>query len=163
MASTKANSEYNIVRLDQVKVSQYFGCNTFSERTLKERLSKESYKAFKSALRKGERLPDGWWMRPDGRRMTRRDWDNTESRSIGVFLNGEELRTETKEGHEMRDDSFLLLFNGFFEDLTFRLPARRFGARWEVALTTGRFEGDRLVPGADVLVETRSIAVLRRA
>ena len=112
---------------------------------------------------KGEQLPDVWWMRPDGRRMTRRDWDNTESRSIGVFLNGEELRTETKEGHEMRDDSFLLLFNGFFEDLTFRLPARRFGARWEVALTTGRFEGDRLVPGADVLVETRSIAVLRRA
>ena len=111
---------------------------------------------------KGEQLPDVWWMRPDGRRMTRRDWDNTESRSIGVFLNGEELRTETKEGHEMRDDSFLLLFNGFFEDLTFRLPARRFGARWEVALTTGRFEGDRLVPGADVLVETRSIAVLKR-
>ena len=57
MAKVQANSDFDIVRLDQVKVSQYFGCNTFSERTMKERLSKDSYKAFKSALRKGERLP----------------------------------------------------------------------------------------------------------
>jgi glycogen operon protein len=111
---------------------------------------------------KGEQLPDVWWMRPDGRRMTRRDWDNTESRAIGVFLNGEELRAETKDGEGVRDESFLLLFNAHFEDITFRLPARRFGAHWEVALTTGWFEGRRLVPGADVVVETRSIAVLRR-
>jgi glycogen operon protein len=111
---------------------------------------------------KGERLPDVWWMRPDGRRMTRRDWDNTESRAIGVFLNGEELKAETKDGERVRDESFLLLFNAHFEDITFRLPARRFGAHWEVVLTTGSFEGERLVPGADVRVETRSIAVLRR-
>jgi glycogen operon protein len=111
---------------------------------------------------KGERLPDVWWMRPDGRRMTRRDWDNTESRAIGVFLNGEELKAETKDGERVRDESFLLLFNAHFEDITFRLPARRFGAHWEVVLTTGWFEGERLAPGADVLVETRSIAVLRR-
>ena len=57
MAKVQANSDFDIVRLDQVKVSQYFGCNTFSERTMKERLSKDSYKAFKAALRKGERLP----------------------------------------------------------------------------------------------------------
>jgi isoamylase len=111
---------------------------------------------------KGEHLPDVWWMRPDGRRMTRRDWDNSESRAIGAFLNGEELKAETKEGEEVRDESFLLLFNAHFEDITFRLPARRFGAHWEVVLTTGRFEGERLAPGADVLVELRSIAVLRR-
>ena len=31
MAKVQANSDFDIVRLDQVKVSQYFGCNTFSE------------------------------------------------------------------------------------------------------------------------------------
>ncbi|MBL0210211.1 MAG: glutamine synthetase III [Holophagaceae bacterium] len=56
MAKVQANSDFDIVRLDQVKISQYFGCNTFGERTMKERLSKDSYKAFKSALKKGERL-----------------------------------------------------------------------------------------------------------
>jgi glycogen operon protein len=111
---------------------------------------------------KGEQLPDVWWMRPDGRRMTRRDWDNLEARAIGVFLNGEELRAETKSGDEVRDDSYLLLFNAHFENITFRLPARRFGTHWELALTTGRCDCDRLVPGAEVMVENRSIALLRR-
>jgi glycogen operon protein len=110
----------------------------------------------------GERLPDVWWMRPDGRRMTRRDWDNAEARAIGVFLNGEELGAETRRGDEVRDDSFLLLFNAHYEDIRFRLPARRFGARWELALATGRVDADRLAPGAELVVESRSVAVLRR-
>jgi isoamylase len=113
---------------------------------------------------KGERLPDVWWMRPDGRRMTRRDWDNTESRAIGVFLNGDELSSETTRGEPVRDDSFLMLFNAFFEDITFRLPARRFGTRWELVFSTGRCEADRdrCVPGGDIGVEARSLVVFRR-
>ena len=111
----------------------------------------------------GEHLPDVWWMRPDGRRMTRRDWDNTGSRAIGAFLNGEELGTQNARGEELRDDSFLLLFNGHFEAITFRLPARRFATRWEVVFATGQCEAERLVPGSDVHVESRSLALLRRA
>jgi glycogen operon protein len=112
---------------------------------------------------KGEVLPDVWWMRPDGRRMTRRDWDNLESRAIGVFLNGDELQAENAYGEEVRDESFLILFNAHFESVPFRLPARRFGTRWELVLSTGSLDGDRLVPGADVTVESRSLAVFRRA
>ena len=111
----------------------------------------------------GEHLPDVWWMRPDGRRMTRRDWDNTESRAIGVFLNGDELGAETPHGEDVRDDSFLLLFNAFFEEITFRLPARRFGTHWELVLSTGNCACGRPVPGADVVVESRSFALFRRA
>jgi glycogen operon protein len=111
----------------------------------------------------GEVLPDVWWMRPDGRRMTRRDWDNLESRAIGVFLNGDEVRMETRQGEEVRDDSFLLLFNAHFEDIPFRLPARRFGTRWQVVTSTGRCEVARPVAGGEVTVESRSLAVLRRA
>ena len=112
---------------------------------------------------KGEQLPDVWWMRPDGRRMTRRDWDNNESRAIGVFLNGDELNTQTETGEEVRDETFLMLFNAHFEDISFRLPARRFGTSWDLILATGRCECDRYVPGGDVHVEARSIAVFRRA
>jgi glycogen operon protein len=112
---------------------------------------------------KGEQLPDVWWMRPDGRRMTRRDWDNSESRAIGVFLNGDELNTQTETGEEVRDETFLMLFNAHFEDISFRLPARRFGTSWDLILATGRCDCDRYVPGADVHVEARSLAVFRRA
>ena len=111
---------------------------------------------------KGEQLPDVWWMRPDGRRMTRRDWENGDARAIGAFLNGDELASETRRGEPVRDDSFLLLFNAHHEDVGFRLPARRFGTRWEVELATGRLDGDRLSPGADVTVESRSAVLFRR-
>ena len=76
-------------------------------------------------------------MRPDGRRMTRRDWDDGGSRAIGVFLNGDELGSETPHGEQLRDDSFLMLFNAHFEQVEFRLPARRFGTHWELELATG--------------------------
>jgi glycogen operon protein len=95
--------------------------------------------------------------------MTRRDWDNTESRAIGVFMNGDELNTQTETGEEVRDDTFLTLFNAHFEDISFRLPARRFGTRWDLVLSTGRCDAERFVPGADVEVEARSIVVFRRA
>jgi glycogen operon protein len=110
----------------------------------------------------GEQLPDVWWMRPDGRRMTRRDWDNKGARAIGVFLNGDELNAQSTHGDEIRDDSFLLLFNAHFEDITFRLPARRFGTHWGLELSTGSCVYERLTPGQDVTVESRSIALLRR-
>jgi glycogen operon protein len=114
---------------------------------------------------RGEQLPDVWWMRPDGRRMTRRDWENGDARAIGVFLNGEELDAETQRGVEVRDDSFLICFNGHYEDVTFRLPARRFGTRWELELSTGRCDCDRnrCVAGAQVVVEGRSVALFRRS
>ena len=94
--------------------------------------------------------------------MTRRDWDNTGARAIGVFLNGDELNAETAHGEELRDDSFLLLFNAHFEEITFRLPARRFGTRWQLELATGSVGADVLAPGRDVVVESRSLVVLRR-
>ncbi|MGG7378822.1 hypothetical protein ACQ7B2_08640, partial [Escherichia coli] len=36
----------------------------------------------------GSGLPDVWWFRADGRRMTKRDWN--EQRTVGMFLNGQE-------------------------------------------------------------------------
>jgi isoamylase len=112
---------------------------------------------------RGTQLPDVWWMRPDGRRMTRRDWDNADARAIGVYLNGDELNAETRSGEGLRDDSFLLLFNAHFEDISFRFPARRFGTRWELVISTGGADFERSVPGATVNVQARSLAVFRRA
>jgi glutamine synthetase len=46
----------NVARLDQAKVSSYFGCNTFNWRTMQERLPKETFKALRKTIKKGERL-----------------------------------------------------------------------------------------------------------
>jgi isoamylase len=83
----------------------------FTRQLIELRLSHPVFRRAKFLEGTGKVLPDVWWMRPDGRRMTRRDWDNTGSRAIGVFLNGDELQAETTHGEELRDDSFLVLFN----------------------------------------------------
>jgi isoamylase len=113
---------------------------------------------------RGSGLPDVWWFRPDGRRMTQRDWQQEPGRTLGVFLNGDEIPSRTARGEEIVDDSFLLLLNAHSEPVTFTLPTRRFGARWEVALATGEGAPDGFVGArAEVVVQDRSLTLLRRA
>jgi isoamylase len=111
-------------------------------------------------------LPDVWWFRSDGRKMTQRDWARGDGLTIGVFLNGQEIPTLSPRGEELDDDSFLLLFNAHHELIEFRLPVRRFGARWRLAFSTAEpelGEGEFSVPAREpVVVPARSIVVLRR-
>jgi isoamylase len=111
-------------------------------------------------------LPDVWWFRLDGRRMTRRDWENPDHKWLGVFLNGQDTGTRDGHGHPVNGDSFLVMFNAHHEDMLFRLPAQRFGSRWELELTTAAPELERGThryrPRDEVRVTSRSITVLRR-
>ena len=56
MATAHSVTGQDFVRLDQTKVSQYFGCDTFNEQTMRERLPKDVFKAFKHCLKKGTPL-----------------------------------------------------------------------------------------------------------
>jgi glutamine synthetase len=53
MATQVIVNQREIDRLDQEKVSQFFGCSTFNERTARERLPKDLFKAYKECLSKG--------------------------------------------------------------------------------------------------------------
>jgi glycogen operon protein len=110
-------------------------------------------------------LPDVWWFRADGNKMTRRDWQGGEH-VLGMFLNGKEISTPGPRGEDVEDDSFILLFNAEGEDRTVTLPRRRFGAQWALELSTADPEAE---PGAsrhgartEVQVIARSIVVLKR-
>jgi isoamylase len=114
----------------------------------------------------GSNLPDVWWFRPDGRRMTTPDWNRPDAHVLGVFLNGDALQELSPTGERLRDDSFLLLFNAHHEDVEFRLPQRRYGRRWMVELTTAdreeRQRGRDQVAGGPVSVMSRSLLLLKR-
>jgi len=112
----------------------------------------------------GSGLPDVWWFRPDGRRMTQRDWQRGDAYTLGVFLNGHEIPTRGPDGSPIVDDSFLLLFNAHYEPVTFALPTRRFGARWVVDLGTAESpaDGEEFPARAQVTVSDRGLLVLRR-
>jgi isoamylase len=110
-------------------------------------------------------LPDVWWFRPDGRRMTQRDWQRGDAHTLGAFLNGFEIPTRSPDGERIQDDSFLLLFNAHYEPVTFSLPTRRFGVRWETVLGTAELPADGEIFGAraQLTVADRAVLVLRRA
>ncbi len=112
----------------------------------------------------GSGLPDAWWFRPDGRRMTGRDWGGAQV--VGMFLNGKEIAAPDERGQRVEDDSFLLIFNASPEDREFRLPSGRFGRRWTCELRTDETPPDAppIQPSAGdhITIRSRSLIVLRR-
>ena len=61
-------------------------------------------------------------------------------------------------GEPIVDDSFLLLFNAHYEDMTFTLPARRFGGVWSHELCTRE---PKLAPDAERYASRDSLTVRR--
>jgi isoamylase len=109
-------------------------------------------------------LPDAWWFRPDGRRMTAADWQNAGAHALGVFLNGRGIGSVSDEGEPIVDSSFVLLLNAHYEDVTFALPPRRFGPRWQVELSTAdpRAPTTLLTARGAAIVTSRSLLLLRQ-
>ncbi|MBY8846000.1 glycogen debranching protein GlgX [Streptomyces sp. SP2-10] len=111
-------------------------------------------------------LPDLMWLRPDAREMTGRDWQRGDAHSVGVFLNGDAIAERDPYGRRMVDDSFLLLVNGYWETVDFRLPDDSFGERWTTLIDTAEPDG---IPdererkaGTRLRVEARSLVLLSR-
>ncbi|MFG2125238.1 glycogen debranching protein GlgX [Streptomyces sp. NPDC048710] len=111
-------------------------------------------------------LPDLMWLRPDAREMTARDWQREDAHSVGVFLNGDAIAERDPYGRRVLDDSFLLLLNGYWEPVVFRLPDASYGERWTTLIDTADPDG---IPdererkaGTRLRVEPRSLIVLSR-
>ncbi|NUT55276.1 MAG: glycogen debranching protein GlgX [Thermoleophilia bacterium] len=116
--------------------------------------------------RLGSGAPDVWWFRPDGRKMAQRNWRDPATSTLGVFLNGAEIPTQTAQGAPVIDDSFLILFNAGADAVVFTLPAVAYGRRWTNELSTADPEaevGAAVFPARGVVpVEGRSLVLLRR-
>ena len=116
--------------------------------------------------RLGSGAPDVWWFRPDGRKMTQRNWRDDNALTLGVFLNGSEIPTQSAQGAPVIDDTFLILFNAWEGSIPFTLPSVTFGRRWAHELSTaapGLEAGAEVHPARGVVpVEGRSLVVLRR-
>ncbi|WP_330461757.1 glycogen debranching protein GlgX [Streptomyces sp. NBC_00820] len=111
-------------------------------------------------------LPDLTWLRPDAREMTDRDWQRSDAHSVGVFLNGDAIAERDSYGRRVVDDSFLLLLNGYWEPVDFRLPDASYGERWATLIDTADPDGTpderEHKAGTRLRVEPRSMVVLSR-
>jgi glycogen operon protein len=110
----------------------------------------------------GSGARDVTWLRPDGRAMSRRDWDNPNRAAIAVLLCGEAIGEIEPSGRPVGDDTFVLLINAHDKQITFNLPA---SARpCELLLSTAEpvtcaGEGQP-VRGHRFCLEARSLALL---
>ncbi|HEX3511447.1 MAG TPA: glycogen debranching protein GlgX [Solirubrobacteraceae bacterium] len=122
---------------------------------------------FLAGAASGEGLPDVWWFRPDGRRMTQRDWRRGDVHSLGAFLNGAKLGEHDAHGRPVVDRSFLVIFNAHYEDVEFRVPSASYGRRWSLCLSTAEPQLERGAwqrgPRDAVMMLARSLVVLEGA
>jgi glycogen operon protein len=89
------------------------------------------------------------------------------ARSVGVFLNGEEIVGRDATGGRVVGARLLVLLNAWWEDLGFTLPGEPLGGRWTTVLDTREETGDggsaTHAAGERVTVGGRSLLVLERA
>jgi glycogen operon protein len=76
------------------------------------------------------------WLRPDGKEMTKDEWNASWVRCFGLWLNGRTLDEVNAIGEPIRDDTFLVLFNAHHEPMRFTLPPSRPGTTWELCFDT---------------------------
>ncbi|GAA3390080.1 glycogen debranching protein GlgX [Cryptosporangium minutisporangium] len=83
-------------------------------------------------------VSDLCWFRPDGGLMSPEDWNRHDARTLGMFLNGEQIRNRTLRGERIVDDSYLLWVHAADGDLEVRLPGPPWAERYHVVFDTAR-------------------------
>jgi len=113
----------------------------------------------------GSGVDDIGWFNTDGTEVSDLDWQEAEAKSIGVFLNGEEIPEPDPQGNRIVDGSFLVFFNAQSEAQTFVLPPSLTDRTWQLVLdtktTSGFIEPPMDLPGESVVVGGRSLMVLQ--
>ena len=114
---------------------------------------------------RGSEVKDLAWFRPDGKEMVEEDWNNSQTRCLGLRLAGDAIEEVDRLGYPISDDTFLMILNAHHDAVPFVLPAHRPGVRWEIVLDTRTPTGQRrhraMRGGEAYDLEGRSLALLR--
>ena len=81
-------------------------------------------------------MSDISWLRHDGEHMSDEDWNNSETRSLGVFYAGNGLGDVDNDGNPLLDDDMLLLVNAHSEAIDFSLPFPGDDRPWKLLVDT---------------------------
>ncbi|KQP78019.1 glycogen debranching protein [Aeromicrobium sp. Leaf289] len=110
--------------------------------------------------------PDLIWLRPDGQEMTEPDWQDPERRTLGMWIDGSNSQSRTREGELLTDHSWLLLLHAGAEPLEVVLPGQEFGATFEPTLDTTSADGspastEAFAAGSRTTLAARSLLLLK--
>ncbi len=122
--------------------------------------------AFFEGRRTPTGVPDLIWLRPDGGEMTDADWFDDHRRTLGMWIDGSNSQSRTRNGELVSDHSWLLLVHAGDTDADFVLPGRQYGATFEPTLDTTTADGapataGALPAGTKITLPARSLLLLR--
>ncbi|HEV2920161.1 MAG TPA: glycogen debranching enzyme, partial [Actinomycetota bacterium] len=76
------------------------------------------------------------WFTPSATPMTVENWTDPNARALTIYLDGDDAPDLAEDGTPLLDDDFLVLVNGWWEKLGFRIPDVGAARTWRVALDT---------------------------
>jgi len=78
------------------------------------------------------------WFLPDGREPHGEDWSNSGNKAFGWVMDGNAIVELSETGNKIVGDTLLVLLNGAFENVQFKLPAHASGRPWQLQLSSDR-------------------------
>lgn len=111
-------------------------------------------------------LEDIAWFLPQGTEMTEENWTHDYAKSLGIFLNGQGIRSKGPKGEHIIDESFYVIFNAYHDELEYILPEKKYGTKWTKILDTfeNTINEDQGIYAAKdpITVQGRSIVLLKQ-
>lgn len=108
----------------------------------------------------GSGITDIAWFNADGGEMTDEQWEVGYAKTLGVFLNGQEIPARGPKGERIIDDDFLLFFNAHYEMVEFTLPEGLRDKQWAVVIDT---KEPRFLNQEQVFTDTQGVPVTARS
>jgi glycogen operon protein len=110
--------------------------------------------------------PDLIWLRPDGHELAEPDWEDDARRTLGMWIDGSNSQSRTREGELLTDHSWLLLMHAGAEPIDVVLPGVEFGETFKPTLDTTTADGEpastRSLPaGSSLTMPARSLLLLK--
>ncbi len=114
----------------------------------------------------GGDIKDIAWFQPSGEEMTQEQWDTGFAKTLGMFLNGDQIADRGPQGQRIVDDTFLLLLNAHHEPIRFTLPDEVWGRAWSKVMDTSVADPDQvggsIRSGEALDLDARSMVLLMK-
>jgi len=105
------------------------------------------------------------WIRPDGKTMNDEDWNNSDTRCIGMYINGDQVSEQEEDGTMVAPDHLFWVLNAYWEDLSFTLPGPGRGHVWAVLVNTSdayiNDRGNKITVKGPFTIPARSSVLLK--
>ncbi|GAC1324939.1 MAG: glycogen debranching protein GlgX [Mycobacteriales bacterium] len=105
------------------------------------------------------------WFTATGHEMADADWLQAEAQTLGMYLDGQGIRSRGPRGEPIVDSSYLIVLHAGGNVCTFRLPGPPWATTYEVVVDTAAEDGigapSQVPAGADLLLTGHSLVLLR--